>query len=311
MESPATQTSTPQPSEQSDRQAPAQTPDLRLVVCDMDGTLLDGHGEIPDGLWPILQVMADRGIAFTPASGRQYATLHAMFGGAAGSSQMAYIAENGALLMREGSRLDASVIDPGYVCATLAELDRLESQGHDIGAVLCGVQGAYIRRDDDPFLAEVSKYYLHHQVVGDLSRVDDDIIKIAVFDFGDAAKIFPRMQDAIGGESARPPQGTRTDQQSQDHTVVLSAHHWLDVSNADATKGHALGQLQKVLGVTPGQTAVFGDYLNDLDMFDHAELSFAMANSHPDLLARARFIAPSNLECGVVTTLQRLLGVHQ
>jgi len=234
-----------------------------------------------------------------------------MFGGAAGSSQMAYIAENGALLMREGSRLDASVIDPGYVCATLAELDRLESQGHDIGAVLCGVQGAYIRRDDDPFLAEVSKYYLHHQVVEDLSRVDDDIIKIAVFDFGDAAEIFPRLQDAIGGESARPPQGTRTDQQSQDHTVVLSAHHWLDVSNADATKGHALGQLQKVLGVTPGQTAVFGDYLNDLDMFDHAELSFAMANSHPDLLARARFIAPSNLECGVVTTLQRLLGIHQ
>ena len=48
---------------------------IRLVVADMDGTLLDADGVVPDRLWPLLDLMRERGIAFCPASGRQYATL--------------------------------------------------------------------------------------------------------------------------------------------------------------------------------------------------------------------------------------------
>lgn len=53
--------------------------DIRLVVADMDGTLLDEHSEIPQGFWPMLARLRSRGIEFVPASGRQYATLRAMF----------------------------------------------------------------------------------------------------------------------------------------------------------------------------------------------------------------------------------------
>ena len=38
-----------------------------------------------------------------------------------------------------------------------------------------------------------------------------------------------------------------------------------------------------MLGVTPAQTAVFGDYLNDLLMLEAGDWSFAMGNAHPDL----------------------------
>ena len=48
--------------------------DPRLVVTDMDGTLLDGDGEVPDGLWEVLGQLEARGIAFAPASGRQLAS---------------------------------------------------------------------------------------------------------------------------------------------------------------------------------------------------------------------------------------------
>ena len=65
---------------------PGEAPvDVRLVVVDMDGTLLDGHGRIPAGLWPLLGVMRERGIVFAPASGRQYATLATMFADAPGA----------------------------------------------------------------------------------------------------------------------------------------------------------------------------------------------------------------------------------
>jgi hydroxymethylpyrimidine pyrophosphatase-like HAD family hydrolase len=45
------------------------TPDIRLIAVDMDGTLLLPDGSIPDGIWPLLDEMAARGIAFAPASG--------------------------------------------------------------------------------------------------------------------------------------------------------------------------------------------------------------------------------------------------
>ena len=51
------------------------SPDVRLVVSDMDGTLLTSGGVVPDDFWPLLETMRRRGITFVPASGRQYATL--------------------------------------------------------------------------------------------------------------------------------------------------------------------------------------------------------------------------------------------
>ena len=52
-----------------------QPQDIRLVVADMDGTLLDERSRIPDGFWPMLARLKRRGVEFVPASGRQYACL--------------------------------------------------------------------------------------------------------------------------------------------------------------------------------------------------------------------------------------------
>ena len=76
---------------------------------------------------------------------------------------------------------------------------------------------------------------------------------------------------------------------------------------ADANKGTAVRLLQRSLGISRDQTVAFGDYLNDLEMLDAAGWSFAMANAHPEVLARAARIAPANTEHGLITTLGRVL----
>ncbi len=53
--------------------------DIRLVVADMDGTLLDGDSRIPLGFKPMLDRLTQLGVRFVPASGRQYQTLEKMF----------------------------------------------------------------------------------------------------------------------------------------------------------------------------------------------------------------------------------------
>ena len=83
----------------------------------------------------------------------------------------------------------------------------------------------------------------------------------------------------------------------------------MDIMDPNVNKGVALRALRLALDATPDQTMVFGDYLNDLDMFAEATHSFAMANAHPKLTHAARYIAPSNTDHGVVSTMAQLLGV--
>ncbi|MFF9408415.1 Cof-type HAD-IIB family hydrolase [Streptomyces anandii] len=283
---PSTASTSPLPTAATPADGPA---DIRLIVTDMDGTLLDDAKRIPDGLWPALAEMRRRGILFSPASGRQYATLAEQFAGA--GEGMVFIAENGTYVVRDGVELSSDPLGPGVAARLVHAVRGLGARGVDVGAVVCGKRSAYVERTDEVFLAEVRKYYVRHRIVTDLAAVEDEVIKVALFDFGSAERT---TAPALAGFAA-------------DHQVVVSGEHWVDVMNRTANKGAALRGLQRELGITPAQTMVFGDYLNDLEMLDAAEWSFAMANAHPEVVRRARHLAPSNNDNGVLRTVARLL----
>lgn len=262
---------------------------IRLIVTDMDGTLLDDAKRLPAGLWSTLAELRRRGVLFSPASGRQYATLAEQFAGH--DEGMVFIAENGTYVVRDGVELSSDPLDPAVAARLVGAVRELVAQGVDVGAVVCGKRSAHVERTDEAFLAEVRKYYVRHRIVPDAAAVDDDIIKVALFDFGSAERT---TAPALAPFAAT-------------HQVVVSGEHWVDVMNRTADKGAALRRLQRDLGITPAQTLVFGDYLNDLEMLDAAEWSFAMANAHPEVIGRARHLAPSNNDNGVLRTIARLL----
>jgi Cof subfamily protein (haloacid dehalogenase superfamily) len=268
---------------------PSDPVDIRLVVTDMDGTLLDGSGRIPGGLWPLLAELRRRGVLFSPASGRQYATLAQQF--AEAGDGMVFIAENGTYVVRDGVELDSDPLDPAVAARAVATTRRLAADGVDVGAVLCGKKSAYIERTDDAFVREAEKYYALLRAVDDLTGVDDEFLKVALFDFGSV--------EHTTAPALAPLTST--------HQVVVSGAHWVDIMNPTANKGAAVRMLQRDLGITPAQTLAFGDYLNDLEMLDAAEWSFAMTNAHPDVVGRARYLAPPHTENGVLRTITRLL----
>ncbi|WP_062386729.1 Cof-type HAD-IIB family hydrolase [Demequina iriomotensis] len=263
--------------------------DVRLVVCDMDGTLLDAAKEIPDALWPLVARMHDRGIVFAPASGRQHATLARQF--ARLGDGLVVIAENGSYVRRGDSEISASPLPRESVAEAIAAVRRHADAGYDVGVVVCGKRAAYVERTDEVFLSKAEPYYAALETVDSLDGVDDDVLKVAIYDFGDAAHDTAPALAHLEGPLR----------------VVVSDRHWIDVMRTGVDKGVAVRALQAALGVTPAQTVVFGDYLNDLEMMDASELSFAMANAHPDVAARARYRAPANTDAGVIVTLRRLL----
>jgi Cof subfamily protein (haloacid dehalogenase superfamily) len=268
------------------------TPDIRLIVTDMDGTLLDDEKRLHDDFWPLIEQLHRRGILFAPASGRQYYTLLREFADIA--DDLVFIAENGSVVMRQGHEVSSDCLDRADALRVVHTLRAAAADGIDGGIIVCGKQSAYIERSDPAFFEQVDKYYARLQVVDDLTKViDDDVLKIAVYDFGSAEHgTLPYLADFAAS-----------------HKVVVSSEHWLDVNTRTSNKGHAVTALQTALGITPAQTMVFGDFLNDLEMMDTADYAFAMHNAHPRLHERARFVAPSNNDNGVVRTITSVLDI--
>ena len=292
--------------------------DIRLIVCDMDGTLLDGDSHLPEEFWEVYRLLTEHNVTFVPASGRQLATLTTMFqpadSGVTGVDDVEdvegsheevslprtndFIAENGNLVIHSGERVWQSVIPEAIAHEVIHAVRRGVNDGRNLGLVMCAADGAYVDRDDDAFLAEARKYYASLDVVPDVADVEDDFLKFAIYDFDDAEAAVGSIFGSLD-ERYRP---------------VVSGQHWIDVMDSSVNTGVALRRLHEALGVTREQTAVFGDYLNDREMIAEGQYSFAMENAHPTIMEEANYWAPANTEAGVVQVLRHLFdgtsGAH-
>lgn len=268
-----------------------RVPEIKLIACDMDGTLLDDDQEIHDDFWPLVDQLHSLGIIFCAASGRQYFNLLERFHHIA--DKVIFIAENGTYVVQGGVELSSNCIARETAHELIKVSRTLKSRGINAGAVLSGKRSAYIERKDEAFLAQVTKYYHRLKLVDDLMTIKDDFLKVSLFDFESA-------------EQMAAPEFTSFQSSCQ---VVLSGHHWLDIMAQGVNKGSGVRQVQNILNIGMGQTMAFGDFLNDIEMMDEADYSFAMENAHPQLKKRAKFIAPGNTENGVVRTIKSVLRI--
>lgn len=286
----------------------SDAPAYRLVVSDMDGTLLNEKKEIPQSFWPLVEQLLDRGVVFAPASGRQYATLARQFAPIA--NRIPIIAENGNYVANCGEVVSITSIDHAHVTAFLAKIRAFnESRGQQgklpLGFIVCGKESAYVENFpatlripeayEKEMLAEAKRYYFDLQLVDDLeaAAAKDDVIKFALFDpYSVEEESAPYLRSA-----------------SPDLQPVISGQHWLDVIDAHTNKGTALAALQQALGISKAETICFVDYFNDAEMIDHCGRSFAMDNAHPEIKRRTTDTAPSNADEGVITTLREVFAL--
>jgi Cof subfamily protein (haloacid dehalogenase superfamily) len=269
-------------------------PDIRLVVSDMDGTLLDAEHHLPADLWPLVDDLADRGIAFSPASGRHHVSLRTIF--AERHEDMTYIASNGAHVLLGDRELHSDCLDPHLAAEVVGIIRTLP----DARAVLLAKRGAYLERADETAFGWITDYVPPVTVVDDIVEAvsmvverGDEVLSVGIFDNRSAEE---HSLVALAG--------------LRDRLTVQATHPtWVDVVSPTADKGTALRALQARLGVGPDQTLAFGDFLNDLPMFAAVTHSVAMANAHPEVRRRARWTAPSHDANGVVRTIRAFLDL--
>jgi len=256
---------------------------IKLIACDMDGTLLNEEGKISNEFFDVFHKITEKNIKFAVASGRQYYQLVNNFRHI--KDEVIYIAENGTIVKYNGEEIHSCPIERKYIPEVIRDAKAIEG----VYLVLCGKKCAYIDTNEKKILSEVEKYYLRHEIVDNFSEVDDDILKIAVMDFKGAADnsnpvLYPKWKDRL--------------------KVSVSGEIWLDIYNKDANKGIALEILQKRFGIRKEETMAFGDYFNDIEMLMAAKYSYAMENAPEGVKKHANFVAKSNRDNGVVEVIE-------
>ncbi len=87
-----------------------------------------------------------------------------------------------------------------------------------------------------------------------------------------------------------------------------SADVLLEISAAGVSKGAGLSRLCEQRGIAREDVIAFGDMPNDLPMLRWAGHAVAVANAHPDVLASVDEVTASNDEAGVAQVLERVFG---
>jgi HAD superfamily hydrolase (TIGR01484 family) len=88
--------------------------------------------------------------------------------------------------------------------------------------------------------------------------------------------------------------------------VSMQGYYWLQSFHREASKGNMLAILAKKMNVSLDHTVVFGDYLNDLDMFRIAGHAIAMENALQEVQSSANEIIGSNAQGAVLEYLESI-----
>ena len=88
--------------------------------------------------------------------------------------------------------------------------------------------------------------------------------------------------------------------------VSMKGYYWLQSFHQQANKGNMVERLVKRLNFPLSKTLVFGDYLNDLDMFRVARYSVAMENALPEVKESANKIIGHNSQGAVLDFLESI-----
>jgi Cof subfamily protein (haloacid dehalogenase superfamily) len=259
---------------------------IKLVVTDMDGTLLNDNHEVSPRFYDQFQKLKEKNIHFVAASGRQFQSIQEKLSEI--KSEISIIGENGGIIQHSNETKVLLKLSKKDVSECIEVLRKIKS----CYPVLCGSKAAYIDSKDDIFYKRLKNYYTIVECVDDLLKVeDDDFLKIAVFHFDSSEEyIYPYVKSFEG-----------------QYQVIVSGQNWLDISHIEANKAYALKMIQKEMDIGAKETMVFGDFNNDIEMLKLADFSYAMENAHPNVKNTAKYSTKSNNENGVEEVLDKLL----
>jgi Cof subfamily protein (haloacid dehalogenase superfamily) len=272
---------------------------IRLLAIDIDGTLLDSAGRIPEAHRSALADASARGIAIALVTGRSHHfTRHIA---SALSLPLTLIVNNGAVVKDvEGLTLMRRLLPRETAVAVLEGTRAFEDS----------VAVVFDRQDDRQIVFERMDWAHPHRkgyyernkafiaAVSPLAgALTEDPIQV-MFNGGvapmRALAVALRAMPAAGQFSV-----ALTEYERRDFSL-------LDVNGAGCSKGSTLARWTLACGFTREEVMAVGDNLNDLDMLEFAGTAVVMGNAADSLKARGFHLTGTNDEDGLAAAIRGL-----
>ena len=266
-----------------------------LYVSDLDGTLLRSNERTSHFTNETVNALVKKGVYFSYATARSYNTAHKVTAGMTASFPL--IIYNGAFIRDNatGEMLFKNFFDKAAVVALIRDLtdhgiqpivysyvDGVEKFTFQMELLNKATKEFALSREGDSRYRPVESF--DELIAGDIFYITtiDEVEKLAPF--------YEKYRDRYHCFYQRD---------------IYSGEQWLEIVPKEVSKANAILRLKELLGCD--RLVVFGDAINDLDMFQVADEAYAVENAVPELKEAATAVIGSNDEDGVAKWLSRLL----
>ena len=263
---------------------------IRLIATDLDGTLLDERGELPEGNRLSLIRAREAGCKIVICSGRMLDSV-TRFAQAIGVNAPTIVFNGAAAIdTRTGACVFSNAIPPEIArraCAIARQ------HGEFIQAF--PAKGFFYEKRV-PKVCDIyeGRIQARGQETGiPLSEwIDQPILKL--LSLGEPDKL--RLLEA---EIVRACPQLR---------LMYSRPTYLEMVFEGVDKGNALREICRIEGISPEEVLAFGDQENDLEMLEFAGLGYAMENATDEVKRRTQYLAPRFDRLGVASVVNDYLA---
>lgn len=266
--------------------APPSATRIRLLVSDVDGTLVNHAKEMTPKTIEAIERLRTSGVAVALISSRAPAGMRLLTQHF--DPTLPFGAFNGGVVVDAcGREVRRAAIDAEAARIAVEIMDT-----HGIDAWAFTDDAWYARRTDTPHARRERVSSALEPIRWDTATpLPSDVFKLTAVSDDDGA--LTGVHDAIGKRLAAQL------------AISRSQTYYLDLTSPEANKGDALRALATALDIPLALTAAIGDGLNDLPMFAAAGTSIAMGNAAEVVRKAATMVTTSNEEEGFAQAVAR------
>ena len=272
---------------------------IRLLALDIDGTLLDSHGQLPAENIDAIARAIDHGVEVALATGRRYDFARPVFEQL--PSPLTLVLSNGAVVKkRDGETLMRRLL-PRAIAREV--LEAVPQHRHEAAVTFDRVgERQIIYQVIDWDHPRHHKFFASNRpYLGESNPLEDCLTEdpVQVMFTGGCRE----MRDLFGELRGNAQYSVAlTEYEFRDFSLV-------DVMQAGCSKGSALADWARQRGYQPDEVMAVGDNLNDIEMLEFAGTPVVMGNGIADLHSRGWAVTGTNDEAGVAQAVEtHILG---
>lgn len=268
---------------------------IKFIVTDVDGTLLNDNGEVGSESKKLVKELMKLNVMVSFATGRLHSAVTEI---AKELSLNGYIISlDGALIKNYTS--DKTIYE-SYLSTNQVKKAISLSKKNLVNIVLCRASAIYYTENNSVIPSLLSKYGASYIKVDSYQEYISGTLEIVCS--SDIKESIKQMEEKFNFPYTL---GCNTSYfRSKKNENIF----YLEIRKAGSSKGKAVTRILKHLSIKPTQTAVVGDWYNDITMFQTKAVKVAMANAIPELLNVADIVtAKSNKEDGIADFFEMVL----